>query len=373
MTKVGILYDNISGNTGDVAIGISVRKILDDLDVRYDELVPGNFDPREYELIIVGGGHILRPGPDFFYDKFKIAGPHILNAAGILGNPDDLAYLNDYRYVTVRSTRDREKLEQAGIRAEVVPCTTMLLEDAEELPCDTRGPALGIHLLPGMFESETERMFVEWASALPYRKYFIPITHYNRDYLYLDRICSLVDNSETVPLLSPREISAFIGKMDYFIGCSLHGGIFSYRHNVPFILFDYDEKMRSFMEDRGLERYLFRDAGELIKAFSLMESEKPDYSGKIESDLEVLSRHLDRLGSLLAPCRGQRGAEVPGDRPDLMHQVLNLQDQVRLLKQENARLTRDLSSCGREGSTSRSGTLRSAVQAARDWLKSPSE
>ena len=56
MSRVGILYDSISGNTGDVAIGISVRKMLREIEVEFDELVPGNFNPAEYETIIIGGG-----------------------------------------------------------------------------------------------------------------------------------------------------------------------------------------------------------------------------------------------------------------------------------------------------------------------------
>jgi len=52
MKKVGILYDNISGNTGDVAIGLSVKKILRGMEVDFDELIPGNFNPNDYETII---------------------------------------------------------------------------------------------------------------------------------------------------------------------------------------------------------------------------------------------------------------------------------------------------------------------------------
>jgi len=52
MKKVGILYDNISGNTGDVAIGLSVKKILRKLGVSFDELVPGRFNPNDYDVIV---------------------------------------------------------------------------------------------------------------------------------------------------------------------------------------------------------------------------------------------------------------------------------------------------------------------------------
>ena len=52
MKKVGILYDNISGNPGDVAIGLSVKKILRGMEVDFDELIPGNFNPNDYETTL---------------------------------------------------------------------------------------------------------------------------------------------------------------------------------------------------------------------------------------------------------------------------------------------------------------------------------
>lgn len=132
MSKVGILYDNIGGNTGGMAIGLSIKKILSETGVEFDELFPGNFNPNDYDTIIIGGGHLVRPSPDFFYD-----------------------------------------------------------------------------------------------------------------------------NSMILPSMKPLEIFTFISKLDYFISCSLHSGIFSYKHNVPLMKVSFDS--------------LLRDA--------------PDYSAKISEDL----------------------------------------------------------------------------------------
>jgi hypothetical protein len=49
MRKVGILYDNISGNIGDQAIGISLRKMLGEMGVEFEELVPGRFNLADYQ------------------------------------------------------------------------------------------------------------------------------------------------------------------------------------------------------------------------------------------------------------------------------------------------------------------------------------
>jgi len=305
MSKIGVLFDNISGNTGDVAIGLSVRKILRENGIESDMLFPGNFDPDKYGTIIIGGGRIIRPGPDFFYDKFKVPGSHILNAVGIAGSPKDLGYLDDYKYVTVRSTGDKDKLGYVKNKVHVVPCTAMLLEDLKEFQVHPKGPSLGINLSPGSFNGLEEREFIRWASSLPLTIYFIPIMHYKWDYRYMQRLSASIPNSVALPILKPLEIFTLIGRMDRMITYSLHGGIFSYVHNKPFILCDQIDKMRFFMEDRGLQRYLFKDLQGMKGSFKSLYEEPPDYTRLISRDLQVLDRHVDRLVELLPAGDGE--------------------------------------------------------------------
>jgi len=326
MSKVGILYDNISGNTGDVAIGLSLKKILSEIGVEFDVLIPGNFNPIDYDIIIIGGGHLIRPSPDFFYDKFKVPGPHVLNAVGILDTPQDLHYLEDYSYLTVRSSWDKEKLSYIKKEVHVVPCTTMLLEDLEDIPVKLEGPCLGIHLLPHTFNEAQEERFVEWLSTLPFKIYFIPITFYNQDYIYMMRISSRVKNSVLLPIMKPLEIFTLIGKLDYFISCSLHGGVFAYIHNVPFILYNYNEKMFFFMKDRGLERYTFTDLTEMVASFEHLLMYKPDYSQNISEDLDKLKEHIERLKEIL-PSDGIEKIEG-SDESQINHQIQNLHSQL---------------------------------------------
>ena len=327
MKKVGILYDNISGKTGDVAIGLSLKKILREIGVDFDELFPGNFNPYDYDTIIIGGGHLIRPSPDFFYDKFKVPGPHVLNAVGILDSPQDLHYLEDYRYLTVGSSWDKEKLSYIKKDVHVVPCTTMLLEDLENIPVKLEGPSLGIHLLPQTFDEAQEEKFVEWISTLPFNIYFIPITHCNQDYISMMRISSKVKNSVLLPIMKPLEIFTLMGKLDYFIGCSLHGGIFAYIHNVPFILYNYNEKMFFFMDDRELGRYTFTNLNEMITSFDHLLKHRPDYSQKISEDLDKLKEHIERLKDIL-PSDGIERIESSDENPQINHQIQNLQSQL---------------------------------------------
>lgn len=341
MAKVGILYDNISGNTGDVAIGLSIKKILFDIGVEFDELFPGNFNPDDYETIIIGGGHLIRPSPHFFYDKFKVRGKHILNAVGISGSPDDLAYLNDYRYITVRSSWDRERLSYLKRDVQVIPCTTMLLDDLECLPITPEKPSLGVHLIPNMFNKKEERQFVDWISSLPYKVYLLPITHYRQDYIYLRKLSLEIENSVLVPVMSPLEIFTFIGKLDYFISCSLHGGIFSYRHEVPFILFNYDEKMLYFMKDRGLERYTFANFNEMRIAFGALLKDSPNYSQKVSQDMELLEQHIQNLREIL-PSGDGREPKTDKDSNLANYQIQNLQLQISGLEAQMRAYEMDL-------------------------------
>jgi hypothetical protein len=298
MNKIGILYDNISGNTGDVAIGISLKKILRQLNVEFDELIPGNFNPLDYDTIIIGGGYLLRQSPDFFYDKFRIPGNHILNAMGIYGEPKDLDYLKDYKDITVRSNGDKKKLAYLNEDIRVIPCTTMLLEDIPDLPFAFKKPCIGIHIFP-IFSKDEEDQFIHWVSSLPYTVYFVPITHYNKDIQYMRYLKEKIPDSEILPILKAQEIFTVIGKFDYFISCSLHGAIFAYVHNVPFTLINLEEKMQYFMEDRNLEQYLFKNFYELKYTFEELMKNHPDYLEKISSDKKILNNYIKYLKTIL--------------------------------------------------------------------------
>jgi hypothetical protein len=305
LARIGILYDNINENTGDVAIGLSVKKILNTFQVPYEELIPGRFNPKDYTTIIVGGGHLLRPSTDIFYNKFKIIGNHILNSCGIVGFPDDLHYLNDYSYVSVRSCGDKKKLYYKSERdIKVVPCTSMLLEDIENFQFPLEEPSVGIQLSPGQMGKEQERFFIKWISSIDLNVYFLPITHYNLDFMYMNRLNSRIKNSKIIDLLNAREVFTILGRFNYFISCSLHGSMFSYIHNIPFISFD-NEKIRFFMQDRSLEKYLFSDFKEMKDKFELLLDKPPNYENLISKDYEALKIHTNTLKEVIGEMRSK--------------------------------------------------------------------
>lgn len=293
------MYDNISGNTGDAAIGISLKKMMKELKVDFEEVLLNDISSLKYDTVIIGGGHLIRENSDFFYDKFKLSGRNILNAVGVVGNPKDLYYLRDYKYVTFRSTGDMKKAQYTGKESSVVPCTTMLLEDLTgSFPIEIKKPSIGIHLIPNIFSGEDEEILIEWISKLPYNIYFIPITHYNYDYNYMYKLSKRIPNATILPIMKPLEVFTVMGKFNYVITCSLHGSIFSYIHNVPFILMD-QEKSRFFLEDRNLQANLFRNLKEMINLSEAMLNKPLDYSKLISKDKKTLDNHMKTIKELI--------------------------------------------------------------------------
>ena len=339
MKKVGILYDNISGNIGDQAIGISVRDMVAEMATDYEELVPGRFDPCDYRTVIVGGGHLLRPSPDFFYDKFKVPGKHILNSCGIVDSPDDLQYLDDYTYVTVRSNGDKQKLSYLSRGVTVVPCTSMLLKDLRHFDLKIQKPSIGVHLWTGAAD---EKVLAEYLANQPFHIYFLPITHYSHDFTRLERLSQKVKNSTLIPILRPEEIFTVIGNFDYFISISLHGAIFAYVHNVPFVLYELGDKQRFFMEDRKLDSYLFGNFDELKARFEELRNSNPDYSSALAEDFKVLQEHKLKIKDAVSrqvitgvqPVITRRESETKNQQAILQErnfQVHHLQNQVKAL------------------------------------------
>jgi hypothetical protein len=272
MKPIGLLYDNISGNTGDLAIGLSVRKMLLDLGYKNNQIVdmiPGISNPKDYRKIIIGGGLLLRQRGDFFYDKFRLTGNHILNSMGILGHPQDLSYLNQYSYLSVRSSIDKSKLDYLATNVNVVPCTTLLLDDIST-DIKIEKPSIGIHCFD---RQNFDQIVLFIKKYLPdFHIYLLPITFYNYDYEFQQRICDAINHPHLhiLPTLKPLEVFTIIGKFNYFVSYSLHGALFSYRHNVPFILLNniHDSKMSAFMTDRQLDKYLFNDSNHLEQKFN---------------------------------------------------------------------------------------------------------
>lgn len=299
---VGLLYDSISRNTGDCAIGISLHQTMAALGLEsFDEPVrPAGARPAEG--LIIGGGELIRPTGDEFYDAFRPRGRHILNGVGVWPSSDDLSYLNEYAYVSVRTRADADVLTRAGVPdIEVIPClTTMLRSDASSsdevsrrLPPDDGTPLIGIHIVPHTMTVCPE--IADVVNSLEGRKLLIPFTHYNQDRSFMGALG--IRDAVLLDEMSPLELHSLIGQLDLLIASSLHASIFAYSQNVPFVS-ARQPKVLDYFTDRGLEAFVFSDARDLDRALTAASSNL-DFSALVAADRAALEPAIERWAEIL--------------------------------------------------------------------------
>ena len=102
--RVGVLYDSLSNNIGDIAMidaardGLSPHGITDVVPVKLLSA-----EPQVFDAVIVGGGELIRPVGDAFYDRFRYERGFMLHAAGVWENANDLDYLSEYAMDSART------------------------------------------------------------------------------------------------------------------------------------------------------------------------------------------------------------------------------------------------------------------------------
>lgn len=284
--KIGLLYDSVSPNTGDIAIGIAAQQILAGLGVEGIAVDP--FAEEKSSPLIIGGGELIRTSGDDFYDRFKVPGHHILNAAGVWNNADNLDYLKEYAFVSARSTREAETLSKWVPDVKVVPCaTTLLKSDKYEIKgIDFSEPVVGIHLAPHSIRVIEE--LVDIVDSIPHQKVFIPFTHYNGDASFMAQMPFNRERTVTLGKLSPLELHSVFGQMTYSLTTSMHASIFSYSQGVPFVSI-YQEKVFNYFSDRGLQDFVVKDYARLKNALEKIQFDIPEMELSLEKDRLILS------------------------------------------------------------------------------------
>lgn len=291
-----LLFDSISRNTGDIAIGLASQQLLGDRGIMAAPIDP--FGPTPGEPLIIGGGEIIRTTGDSFYDAYRREGAHILNAAGVWSTANDLDYLNGYRFVSARSTREVETLSGAVRDVTLLPCaTTVLRSDPYVIEgLDPDEPVVGIHLVPHSVRVIED--LVALVDAIPHKKVFIPFTHYNSDASFMRALPFDRTNSIELDELSPLQLHSVIGQMSSVIVNSLHASIFAFSQNVPFVSI-HQPKAADYFADRGLGEFLVRNRDELAAAVDRIETQAPDFSSLIEKDALAIEGAFDRYAEML--------------------------------------------------------------------------
>jgi len=311
--RVGVSVDSVSQNTGDRAIGIAVQQELSRRGIEPVLLNPLEPTDEELDAVIVGGGDLIRPRGDAFYDRFRAPGGTILNAAGVWEDADDLDYLHNYSYVSARSRAEVAILERHGINAHVLPCTTtMMTGEPYRLDGVEPGePLVGIHVVPYTLRLCPD--FVEIVNAIPHAKVFIPFTHYNHDDSLMAALAFDRRNSITLPRLTPEQLHSVIGQMTYVVVSSLHASIFAFSQNVPFATVR-QLKVANYFEDRGLERWMFRSGDELRQILDGFARDRVDLTELIEADRAAIRGAFDEFADIVQQ-RRTRGEGTPASDP----------------------------------------------------------
>jgi len=109
--------------------------------------------------------------------------------------------------------------------------------------------------------SDSKRIFAQAADYL-IKNYqakiiFLPFK-FDEDVHISEEILSLMKNkAEVLKIkLEPEELLSVLSRLSLVVGVRLHSIIFSSMANIPFIAFNYDPKVRYFVEDLGLSELL---------------------------------------------------------------------------------------------------------------------
>ena len=109
--------------------------------------------------------------------------------------------------------------------------------------------------------SDSKRIFAQAADYLienyQAKIIFLPF-HFDEDVHNSEEILSLMKNQADVlkTKLEPEELLSVLSRLSLVIGVRLHSIIFSSMANIPFVAFNYDPKVKYFVEDLGLSELL---------------------------------------------------------------------------------------------------------------------
>jgi hypothetical protein len=303
MKPVGLLWDSVSNNIGDQAIGLVLQQFCTQNNIQFRVVNPFQYDTADFSTIIIGGGELLREKGNPFYDSFRVPGKQILNAVGA-HHPSDLDYLKDYHKVTVRSKPDKERINELipSLEVDIVPCTTILVKDLFPNLVDT-GPdskeMIGVHINAAAIKNLPDFIseLIKINSLYPIE--LIPFTLYQNDISLLKMICKYLPNASVYSKYDPLDVLAEIGRMKLMITSSLHATIFSYVNEIPFLAYPVYPKITGFLEERGLESYLFTTSQNLNEKVEQAISNPINYHQALESDKNVLHNHLDAIKQII--------------------------------------------------------------------------
>lgn len=301
---VGLLWDSVSNNIGDQAIGLAIKKFCASRKIKCKIVDPFSYDINDYLTMIIGGGELIRSLGDPFYDQYRVPGQNILNSVGV-HHPSDMEYLLDYRMVAVRSELDRIELKKIvpELDVKVSPCTTILFKELfpelEEEPVKKESPIIGVHINAAAVEKLPNLIDSLKKINHKYRVQLIPFTLYQNDQRLLKSIQCYLPNSIMFSSIDPMETFKEIGKMDLMISSSLHAVIYSYANAIPFLAYPVYPKISHFLSERGLDQYLYQSSDQLEELVERSLDSPLDYTHRLGEDKNRIRAHLDEIETVI--------------------------------------------------------------------------
>lgn len=315
MKRIGLLWDSLSPNTGDQAIGTVLRRALTEAAIPHKVISPiGTTNiPKQIAALIIGGGELIRKPGNPFYDVFRVDGPNILNTVGVLDG-SETEYLRNYRLVSVRSNSDQAKIGFGTI----APCLTTLYKQylpAQKDTVEIPDGAIGLHFTYGFSEHLQE--LVSWLRSGQLKSIvFLPVTPYNADVRLMEVISKYLPGSVVIDPIGPDQLFRTIGKFKVVLTSSLHATIFAHAQGVPFLAISGPEKIRSFLVERNLEQRLVSSAEEIRNLLPQLAVQGED---SLPSRVEDMRAAAELLQEMLSECdrslRSKKSSERIGLRP----------------------------------------------------------
>ncbi|MBX3082806.1 MAG: polysaccharide pyruvyl transferase family protein [Anaerolineae bacterium] len=292
MQHIGLLWDSVSNNMGDMAIGLVLQRAFARSNIPFRVIDPYLPALDSIASLVIGGGELIRTVGDPFYDIFRAPGRHILNTVGVLDGADN-GFLDGYRLITVRSQADRARLG----RGEVAPCVTLLYNDyvldEDALP-DIPPGAIGINLNYSFYEQiEPLVAWLRQSGLGPI--VWLPITHYNADALLMQEVAAHVPHSLVLPPLSPDATFRAIGSLSALVSFSLHASIFAYAQGIPMLGYRPVGKLTAFMEERDQGASLFETADDIARLLPLLLEAPPDLMQRRQQDEQTCRQWLAQM------------------------------------------------------------------------------
>ena len=199
--------------------------------------------------------------------------------------------LNKVNLITVRDEPSKELLENLGVVKPSIYVNSdpvFLLKKKninniidshpfiQELINSDNRPLIGISVREYKSNgSDSKRIFAQAADYLienyQAKIIFLPFK-FDEDVHISEEILSLMKNkAEVLKIkLEPEELLSVLSRLSLVVGVRLHSIIFSSMANIPFIAFNYDPKVKYFVEDLGLSELLL----EIDKDISLKNIQK---------------------------------------------------------------------------------------------------